>query len=128
MNIQKYAPVALRLGLAFVFIWFGLNQLIDQSMWVSLIPAGLLKITGLSAPTFVILNGVFEVFMASLLAFGIRIRIVGTLLFLHMLAIVGDVGLSAIGVRDIGIMFGLLSVALQGSDIYSAEYVPVVLN
>lgn len=121
MNIQKYAPVIIRLGLVFVFIWFGLNQLLDQAMWVSLIPSGLTKATGISAEIFVILNAVFELCMAGLLAFGIQTRIVASLLFVHMFAIIGDLGLTAVGVRDIGLMFALLSVAFQGTDEYSLK-------
>lgn len=120
-NLQKYAPVIIRLGLVFVFIWFGLNQLLDQSMWVSLIPSGLTKATGISPETFVILNGVFEVFFASLLAFGIYTRLVAGLLFLHMFAIISDVGLSPIGIRDIGLMFALLAISFFGSDTYSLK-------
>ncbi len=121
MNIQKYAPVIIRLGLVFVFIWFGLNQLLNQSTWTSLIPDGLIKATGISASTFVVLNAMFELFMAGLLAFGIQTRIVASLLFVHMFAIIGDLGLTAVGVRDVGLMFALLSVAFQGTDEYSLK-------
>lgn len=122
MNKQKYAPVIIRVGLSFVFIWFGLTQLFDQSAWVSFIPEGITKLTGISAETFVIFNGIFEVFFASLLAFGIWTRLVAFLLFLHMFAIIADVGLSPIGIRDIGLMFALLSVAFFGSDEYSISH------
>lgn len=115
----KYAPVVLRAGLAFVFLWFGLNQIIDQSIWVSLIPDWVVTLTGISAKTFVILNGVFEVGMAVLLAFGIQTRIVSALLFIHMFAIIADVGLTPVGIRDIGLMVALLSVSLRGTDEYS---------
>lgn len=118
-NLSKYAPLILRVGLASVFIWFGLNQFIDQSMWVSFIPASITNMTGISAETLVVLNGIFEVFMASLLSFGIYTRLVASLLFVHMFAIIGDVGLSAIGVRDVGLMFALLSIAFYGPDEYS---------
>mgnify|MGYP000997186133 CR=1 FL=1 len=121
-NLKKYAPIILRLGFVFVFIWFGLNQLIDQSAWVSFIPKSLVTLTGLSAEMFVIANGVFEIFMASLLAYGIGTRLVASLLFIHMFAIIGDVGLSPIGVRDVGLMFGLLSLALYGADDLSITF------
>lgn len=121
MDIQKYAPVTIRVGLAFVFIWFGLNQLLDQSMWTSLIPDGLIKNTGVSAETFVILNGSFELFTAGLLAFGIRVRLVGLLLSLHLLFIILSLELSAIAIRDIGLLFGLTSLTLYGPDQYSLD-------
>ena len=115
-NLKKFAPMVLRFGIVFVFVWFGLNQLLNQTMWTALIPVWLTNMSGLSANTFVLINGVFEVVMAVLLAFGIQIRIVAMFLFLHLLTIVFDVGLSAIGIRDIGLMFALLSIALEGDE------------
>jgi uncharacterized membrane protein YphA (DoxX/SURF4 family) len=122
MNKKDCAPVVLRIGLSFIFLWFGLTQLFDQSAWVSFIPEFVTKSTGLSAETFVIFNGIFEVFFASLLAFGIWTRLVASLLFIHMFAIIADVGLSPIGIRDIGLMFALLSVAFFGSDKHSISH------
>ena len=123
----KYAQLILRAGLSFVFLWFGLNQTLDQSMWVSLIPDSIVSLTGLSAKTIVICNGVFEVVMAILLVLGIRVRVVALLLVLHMFTIIWDLGLNAIAVRDIGLMFALLSVAFAGPDDYCLRSnIPVV--
>lgn len=118
---QEYAKLVLRAGIAFVFLWFGFTQLFDQSAWVSLIPKSILSITGMSAELFVIINAVFEICMAGLLVFGIKTRFVAALLALHMLAIVGDLGLSAIAIRDIGIVFALITIVLHGTDAYSLE-------
>ncbi len=117
--MNRYAPLVLRYGLTFVFVWFGLTQLFDPSAWESFIPEGVVSLTGISAKTFVLLNGGFELVMATLLAFGIKTRIVSGLLFIHMFAIIADVGLSAIGIRDVGLMAALLSVSLNGKDEYS---------
>ena len=121
MNSKKYAPVIIRLGLAIVFLWFGFSQLFDQTMWLSLIPSSLVIATGISAKTFVILNGIFEVVMASMLALGIRIRIVAALLFLHLIVIIGDVGINPIGVRDVGLTLGLLAIVFHGPDSHSHD-------
>jgi uncharacterized membrane protein YphA (DoxX/SURF4 family) len=118
---RKYAPVILRIGLSFVFLWFGLSQIIDQSMWLSLIPSSIVELTGISAKTIVIFNGVFEVIAAVLLACGVRIRLVATLLFLHMVLIVFHLGFTAIAVRDIGITFGLLASVFYGPDDFSVD-------
>lgn len=124
-NWSDCAPVVLRYGLVFVFVWFGISQLVDQARWVSLIPEFVTEMTGLSASTFVIINGSFEILAAILLAFGIQIRIVAGLLALHMFTIVIDLGLTAVGVRDIGLVFACLSVALHGADKYSFDKAPV---
>ena len=127
-NIKNLSPIILRFGLAIVFIWFGTNQIINQAEWVYLIPQSILSITGLTASTVVLINGVFEIIMAALLACGIQIRIVAILLSLHLLMIIGDVGINAIGIRDIGLLFGMVSVALHGGDMYSYDKEYIILE
>ena len=119
--MKKLSPVILRLGLAMVFVWFGTNQLLDQGMWTRLVPVSLVSMTGLTAVTIVKLNGIFELIMATLLAFGICIRVVAWLLVLHLISIIYQLGLSAVGIRDIGLMVGMLSVAFHGADAYSYD-------
>lgn len=123
-KLPYFAPIVLRLGLSGVFIWFGMSQILDQTMWTSFIPNWIMSLTGLSPVSLVFLNGIFEVVMAILLVFGIWIRPVATLLFLHMCGIVASVGLDSIGVRDIAIAASLLSIAFYGNDIISWRYKP----
>ncbi len=120
MNHQsRYAPVILRLGLAGVFLWFGTTQLLDQAMWTSLIPDWLVNLTGISAASFVVINSLFEVVFGVLLVLGVWTRVAAALLFLHLLTIIFDVRLTAIGVRDIGLAIATLSIAIYGNDVYS---------
>lgn len=119
--MKKYSSVILRIGLAFVFMWFGWSQLFDQAKWLSLIPAWAVTLSGMTAQTIVMINGVFEIAMAILLSAGIWIRPVSVLLFIHLGMIVGDLGITAVGIRDIGLMFAVLSVFLRGSDEYSYD-------
>jgi uncharacterized membrane protein YphA (DoxX/SURF4 family) len=116
MNMKSFAPVAVRIGLAMVVMWFGLSELIHPSMWTSYIPAWLQTLTHLDLKTLVILNGLFEVVGSLMLAYGIWTRWIALILFLHMAGIVQDVGLDAVGMRDLGLAFGLFSVFLQGGD------------
>ena len=121
-ELPYFAPIVLRLGLSGVFVWFGMSQILDQAAWTSYIPDFVINLSGLSATTLVLINGIFEVATAILLVFGIWIRPVAALLFLHMCGIVASVGLDSIGVRDIAIAAGLLSVTLYGNDIISWHY------
>ena len=114
--------MVLRLGLAGVIMWFGISQLSNQGMWVGLIPAWATSLSGLSAGALVRLNGIFEVGAAILLAIGWGVRWVAALLFLHLLTIVSDLGLTAVGIRDVGLSFAMLSVALHGSDAWCLEH------
>lgn len=123
-QLHHFAPVVLRLGIAGVIIWFGTSQLLDQSAWTSFIPDWAISITHLSAKVLVLFNGLFEIVTGILLAYGLFVRPIASLLFLHMCSIVMTVGLSPIGVRDIGVASGLLSIALYGYDILSWHYSP----
>lgn len=114
-RLEPYAPVVLRLGLAFVFAWFGATQLLGPQSWTALIPQWVTNISGMSALTVVYINGVFEVIAAILLVLGVWTRLVAFLLFLHLLTIVFDLGLNAIGVRDIGLSVAALTLALWGN-------------
>ncbi len=121
LGLKRFAPVVVRLGLAMVFVWFGLNQLTNTTEWLSFIPLWVTNLTGITANTFVLVNGAAEILLAILLAVGIQIRVVAGLLCIHMFMIVLDVGLNAVGVRDVGLMFGLLSVGFHGKDLYSFD-------
>ena len=119
--MKNYSSLVLRVGLALVFMWFGWSQLFDQSKWLSLIPSWAVSVSGMSASTLVVVNGGFEIIAAILLSAGLWIRPVTFLLFIHLGMIVGDVGLTAVGVRDIGLMLATLSVFLRGADEYSFD-------
>jgi uncharacterized membrane protein YphA (DoxX/SURF4 family) len=121
-KLPYFAPIVLRLGLSGVFAWFGVSQILDPSVWTSYIPNLATHLSGLSAITLVVLNGIFETSMAVLLVFGIWVRPVAALLFIHMCGIVVTVGLDSIGVRDVAIAIGLLSITFYGNDIISWHY------
>jgi uncharacterized membrane protein YphA (DoxX/SURF4 family) len=113
---SKYAPVVLRLGLALVFLWFGISQLRDADAWTGFVPAWVPALSGLGAETIVTLNGWFEVVAGAFLALGFWVRPVAALLFLHLAAIVVNLGPTELGVRDFGLACATLAVTLYGED------------
>ena len=119
--MEKYASLVLRLGLTFVFAWFGLTQLSNPEPWTRLIPEFVTNLSGISAYNFVLINGSLEILAAALLLLGLFTRVVATLLFLHMVSIVINLGLNATGVRDIGVATACLALACLGSSIYSLD-------
>jgi len=121
-NLPLFAPVVLRLGLSVVMLWFGISQLMNSGMWVGMVPNWAVALSGLEPATIVHLNGVFEVLAGTMLAVGIFTRWVAALLFVHLLIITVDLGMTAVGVRDFGLSFSLLALALFGSDKYCFEY------
>ncbi len=114
METQKSAVpmVILRIGLAAVILWFGASQLMQPDMWTSWVP-GWTAVLGITPETIVFLNGLFEVATGAMLALGIFTRLVAAALTVHMAMIVFEIGLSAIGVRDFGLMIGFLALTLE---------------
>ena len=119
--MEKYTSLVLRVGLTFVFMWFGITQVTNPEPWTRLIPEFITSMSGLSAHTFVLINGSLEILAAILLLLGLFTRVVATLLFLHMTSIVVNLGINATGVRDIGVATACLALALLGSSIYSLD-------
>jgi len=121
-TLPSYAPVILRLGMAAVFVWFGVSQLINSGAWVGLVPVWATNLLSMSAFSIVHLNGWFEIIMGSLLAVGILVRWVALILSLHLFVIASSLGTTAIGIRDFGLSIASLSVALSGNDRHSIEF------
>lgn len=111
---QNIGIVLLRLSLAFVFLWFGFSQLSDAAMWTAYVPTWASNI--MDAGVLVLLNGTFEILAGILLAFGILSRWIALLLGIHLLIISSSLGLTAIGVRDIGLSLATISLFFLGND------------
>ncbi len=79
-------------------------------MWTSFVPAWATSI--MDPGMWVLMNGLLEIVAGSLLAFGILSRWVSLVLGLHLLIISVGLGLTAIGVRDIGLALATLSLFL----------------
>jgi uncharacterized membrane protein YphA (DoxX/SURF4 family) len=116
MNIsitrQQFGAHVLRIGLACVFLWFGFSQLIDSIHWVSIVPQWAVDFLHLPPAMIVMTNGVFEVVCASLLAMGFFVRTISFLLAFHLIFIAFDFGLSATGIRDLGLVFASFALSL----------------
>ncbi len=117
-NIDKAAigKALLRYGFVFVFLWFGINQLLHPGMWVGLIPGWITTVIGIPAQTFVIINGVAEVILAFALTFNIYTPVVAFLLSLHLLSIAIDLKFNAVGIRDVGLAIAALALAFIAWD------------
>jgi len=109
----RYSNLFLRLGLATVFIWFGINKFIDPQYWLSawvtqsvLAMASKLGISGLDI---VNISGVFEVLVGISVLSNIFMKVFSVLAIIFLGGILFTFGLSEILVRDIGLVGGFLS-------------------
>lgn len=122
MNKYSYlAPTVLRIGLALVFLWFGYSQVIDQIDWVDYVPASVVSMSGLTAETLVLLNGLFELVFGVALLLGFWTRTAALLLALHMIHITYIAGFDATGVRDFGLTIATIAVFLYGKDKFTLD-------
>ena len=123
-SMKRFAPVVVRISISLVIIWFGSQQLLHSAVWTGLIPAYVTNLSHLSALTVVHINGWFEITAGLLLLLGFYTRIIGFLLFLHILDIAFTVGVNtSIGVRDLGLTCAALSVFLHGPDGWCLDHI-----
>lgn len=109
--VEPYAHDVLRVGIAILFLWFGMSQLLSPADWVSWLPAWSSAIP-LSQTQLVLLNGGFETVFGAFVALGLFVRISALLLALHLFLIAFEIGYSPIGVRDLSLAVSTLSLAL----------------
>jgi uncharacterized membrane protein YphA (DoxX/SURF4 family) len=112
----------LRMGIALVFLWFGLEQFFHTDMWIGFLPQWLLDISPVGPTTLVHLNGAVETVFALSLFFGLFTRISALILALHMGHITYIVGYTSIGIRDFGLMIAAFAVFLDGADPITLDY------
>src|SRR3989344_968766 len=115
-----FAPVMLRLGLAFLFLWFGISQLTAPSDWLSWLPAWTSTLP-IAPTTIVLLNGGFEAVLGILLAIGFLTRWAAALLAAHLFVIAYEIGYNDIGIQDFSLAIATTAVALFGPDTYTLD-------
>ena len=120
--------LALRIALGIVFLWFGVDKFIDPTYWIQAwVPdafESMLMAVGMSAQNFIILNGIFEVLVAVSLVSGYFIRIFSSIALVFLVVVVGVhiTGPTEIIIRDIGLIGGLLALALWPERTSLADY------
>lgn len=122
MNTTRFAPLVLRLGLAALFLWFGLSQVVAPAEWLAWVPAWATTLSWISPETLILFNGGFESVFGIALALGFRVRLTALLLSLHIFFIAYEVGYNDIGVRDFAIGVSTLAVALSTPDTFTLDH------
>ena len=115
MNYKEYAPIVLRISLSLVFLWFGLTSIFNYESLVGYLPEFTYSLQ-ISLQSIMLLNGIFEIVLGTLLIIGLFTRIVAFILFLHILLIMFSLGYNDVAVRDFGLALAAFSVSLYGAD------------
>jgi len=118
---QRLAPLILRLGIAGLFLWFGISQLVAPQEWISWVPTWAPTFLHMSTRMVVLLNGGFETMCGALLLLGIGVRWVALLLALHTLSIAYELGYGDIAIRDVCIAVAALSLSLFEVDEWALQ-------
>jgi uncharacterized membrane protein YphA (DoxX/SURF4 family) len=116
----KYAPIAVRIGIAFVVLWFGYTQIGNPEPWIGVLPDWT-KSLPIEQINLIYLNGWAEIFLGLLLLVGFCTRLVALLIAIHLFQITIAVGYNAVGVRDFGLTLAAISVFLNGHDKWSID-------
>lgn len=109
----KTSNLLLRLGLAFVFLWFGIDKFIHPDYWINAwVPLwfqGILGRLGIGNLNFIYANGIFEVVIGLGLVFNIFVKFLAFLIILFLLFVILSFGLNEVIVRDVGLIGAALA-------------------
>ncbi|MFB6182216.1 MAG: DoxX family protein [Candidatus Magasanikbacteria bacterium] len=134
---KNLAPVVLRIGVSLVFLWFGINQLINPGSFIGYVPQWAYPhgtqvvhshsfqfmhvVPKPSVNSLVIINGILETVLGMFLLVGLFIGVTSVILAAHLLVIALGMGSSEIAVRDFGLSVATFTVFLLDSDKYSLD-------
>ncbi|MCC6934515.1 MAG: DoxX family membrane protein [Candidatus Yanofskybacteria bacterium] len=112
----RYSQLSLRIGLAFVFLWFGVDAFLQPAYWVQAwMPDFVQRLTvgvGMGTENAMFLFGMFEVIVAVSIATGFFMRYFAAAAAAFLLGILVTHGLNEVVVRDVGIIAGLIALVL----------------
>jgi uncharacterized membrane protein YphA (DoxX/SURF4 family) len=103
----------LRLGLTFVFLWFGIDKFVNPGYWINAwVPLwfqGILASLGIETLNFIYINGIFEIVIGLGFLFNLFVKFFAFLAILFLLLVVFSFGLNEVTVRDVGLAGGVLA-------------------
>ena len=108
LNSLRTSHLILRLSLAFVFLWFGIDKFIHPDYWINAwVPIWFLAVLdrlNMEAVKFIYLNGIFEIVVGLGLVFNIFVKGFAFLAVLFLMAVMLSSGFNEVIVRDIGLV------------------------
>jgi len=108
---SKYSDLILRLGLGFVFIYFGIDKFFHPSYWIGYIPAWF--VIPISMTVFIYLMGIVETVVGLGIVTNRHLRFFAAIAALMLIGISISIGWNEITVRDIGLLAVAVSLMLK---------------
>lgn len=118
--MNTYSSAIIRYALCLLFFWFGVQQLMNPSIWVSYLPefTGYFPVPG---EMLVQMNGWFEIIFSILLLLGVYTRLVVGILGVHLLGIAASAG-GAVGMRDLTLSIVCFALAISSVDNWTLDH------
>lgn len=113
---NMYSQLSIRLGLAAVFLWFGVGAFLQPHYWATAwIPESIGRIVeavGMSRANFIILAGIFEVLIAASLVTGFFQRWFAAAGAVFLVSVMAFHGINEALVRDVGLVGALIALTV----------------
>ena len=121
---KHYGTFVARIGIAAVFLWFGIDKFVHTINWIGWVPEWMQALIPMSMTNFMYVQGIIEAVIGLLLLIGYNVRFAGLLAVLTLagveIAMVGT-GQTEMMLRDAGLLAASLSLFLTGSDCLSID-------
>lgn len=111
----SYGITIIRIGIAGVLLWFGVQQLLHSADWVGYVPTYATSLSGISAQTIVLANGSAEIAFGLMILFGVFTRIAAFLMAVHLALIAFSLGNTPVGIRDWGLAAAAFGLVFTGA-------------
>lgn len=118
-NLEEYSIFIIRIGLAVVFLLFGIDKFINPESWFVYVPIFILQFTNLNF--FIFLLGILETIIGLFLLIGFLNRLAALIAALFLLSIIFTIGYNEITVRDIGLLAMAISLIITKSNLLSLD-------
>ncbi len=118
---QWLAPVLLRVGIAVVFLIFGIDKFVHVSAWLAYVPVWAAPLIPMDLTQFMYIQGVIEAGLGFFLLLGFWSRTVSFLCALHLAGIMVALGYNEITVRDFGLFMATLALSLREQGKWSID-------
>ena len=112
-DLEKFSWLCVRLGLGFVFLWFGADKWIHTEAWFGFVHPVVERLLPFSVNIFLHVLGVIEIIFGALLVVGLFTRLAALGVVLLLAGISLTTGFTDITVRDLGLLGAALGLVFK---------------
>ena len=114
-KLEYYSSSILRIGLAIVYLWFGISQIMSPLLFTQYIPDFISALIE-NSELIVFITGILVSLLGLLLLLGLVTRIIAWILVIHTIIVLTGIGYNSMGVQSFGILIGTITIAMTRND------------